>query len=423
MRGEGQIMKNVYDIKQEKGLNFIIPLQQKIETDIHPFETNKVLVVMHLHYIDTIENYFTYIKAIPKRVDLIITVSDGNVREALEKIPGCPKGRYKIVEKENRGRDISAFLVACREEILRYDYVCFLHDKKEKDKVLREDIRKWVMGLWDNMAGSDIYIHNIMDLFHRNPRLGLLVPPFPISDRLAFFYTDHWEKNFELTKKLAEKMNLNTEIDAEKPPLALGTVFWAKVPALRKLFEIEWTYKDFDEEPLKDDGTISHAIERILPFVAQDAGYDTGWVMTDKYAGEQSMYMQNVLKKSFLKLKKYLDIWYIAELDGYEERLEQLLGFVNRYERFYIYGAGILGKKYYRLLKRMKKKPEAFLVSDKGQNEGEIEGIPVRELSEAEIDERTGIVIGMSERYQQEVIDMIRKERPSFDNLYLHQRI
>ncbi len=37
-------------------------------------------------------------------------------------------------------------------------------------------------------------------------------------------------------------------------------------------------------EPLPQDGTISHAIERIYPFVAQSAGYPPAVVMSKSYA-------------------------------------------------------------------------------------------------------------------------------------------
>ena len=59
--------------------------------------------------------------------------------------------------------------------------------------------------------------------------------------------------------------------------MAVGTVYWSRVDALRKLFEYEWKYEDFDMEPLAEDGTLSHAIERILEFVARDAGYESKW--------------------------------------------------------------------------------------------------------------------------------------------------
>ncbi|NBH19789.1 rhamnan synthesis protein F, partial [Clostridiaceae bacterium] len=70
--------------------------------------------------------------------------------------------------------------------------------------------------------------------------------------------------HFELTQKLAKELNLHCNLSIDKSPITLGTVFWARSDALEKILKKEWKYEDFDEEPLKDDGTISHVIERII---------------------------------------------------------------------------------------------------------------------------------------------------------------
>ena len=38
------------------------------------------------------------------------------------------------------------------------------------------------------------------------------------------------------------------------------------------------------EEPIADDATVLHAIERIYPFCVQEEGYYPAWVMVDSYA-------------------------------------------------------------------------------------------------------------------------------------------
>ena len=35
------------------------------------------------------------------------------------------------------------------------------------------------------------------------------------------------------------------------------------------------------------DGTVSHALERILPFAAQAAGFYTGWLMTSDFVRDE----------------------------------------------------------------------------------------------------------------------------------------
>ena len=74
-------------------------------------------------------------------------------------------------------------------------------------------------------------------------------------------------------------------ISGEKAPIApFGSVFWFRVKALEPLFARGWQHEDFPEEPMPQDGTISHAIERIYPFVAQSEGYYPAVVMSANYA-------------------------------------------------------------------------------------------------------------------------------------------
>jgi lipopolysaccharide biosynthesis protein len=53
----------------------------------------------------------------------------------------------------------------------------------------------------------------------------------------------------------------------------LGTMFWARPAALEPLFELGLDWNDYPAEPVPIDGTIMHALERLLPFVVQHRGY------------------------------------------------------------------------------------------------------------------------------------------------------
>jgi lipopolysaccharide biosynthesis protein len=52
-----------------------------------------------------------------------------------------------------------------------------------------------------------------------------------------------------------------------------GTMFWARPAALEPLFALNLAADDYPAEPLPKDGTLLHALERLLPFAAEKAGY------------------------------------------------------------------------------------------------------------------------------------------------------
>ena len=95
----------------------------------------------------------------------------------------------------------------------------------------------------------------------------------------------NWKMNFENTKNLAAELGLAVPMSVDKLPVAPhGSCFWFRTDAIKALYRKEWSYEDFPEEPLPVDGTISHAVERIYPFLAQAAGYYSALVMADTYS-------------------------------------------------------------------------------------------------------------------------------------------
>lgn len=60
---------------------------------------------------------------------------------------------------------------------------------------------------------------------------------------------------------------------------------------MKKLFAFNWNYTDFPEEPNQIDGTLLHAVERIYPYVVQDAGFYPAYVQPDFLASLNLMNM------------------------------------------------------------------------------------------------------------------------------------
>lgn len=412
-------MKNVYDIKKEKGYNYILPLDYSVYGKREYDKVRAVLVILHLYYKETVVQYLEYVDKIPDFIHIIITVSDAKAKQELER--NIDRDNIEILLKSNRGRDISSFLVACRERILKYQYVCFVHDKKARDKKNEEDISSWVYSIWHNLLGSRKYIENILTTFELNRELGLLVPPYYLAMNYMITYSNSWSNNLDATQQLARRLGLSCDIDGKKPVITLGTCFWAKVDALRKILEYPWCYEDFQDEPLPEDGTISHAIERILSYLAQDAGYDTGWVMTYEHAACRIEYMQQFYDEAFSKLDEVAGIHSYSKLLNYDNISRELLEFCEKCNRIYIYGAGIKGKRCWRHLRNLGVTDTSFIVSDGYLEREKICKETVLELSECVLTDRTGIIVAVQESMQQEIINNIRERNHEFSRIYFYE--
>lgn len=199
--------------------------------------------------------------------DLLLS-TDSEAKAAFLTRATHPYDRGQVIVRicPNRGRDVSAFLTLFGPEILgKYDIVGHVHGKRSlflDDAMIGETWREF---LWQNLLGE---LHPMADIvissFRADRRVGLVFPDEP--------HLPDWDLNREIAAGLAQRMGITNPL----PPFfdfPVGTMFWARTEALRPLFDLGLSWDDYPPEPLPSDGTILHAIERLLPFVVGHAGY------------------------------------------------------------------------------------------------------------------------------------------------------
>ncbi len=304
---------NLNDIKESLNLNYILPEMYKPSVD---YSDRRIAVVSHMYYQDLFEYDLRYLKNLPDNTDLYLTTESEEKKTELEVMFKPVFGnRVKVIVVEKRGRELSAFLISCKEIPKNYDYFCFIHDKKSSQAGFATVGASFRDLLWENMLYNRNYIEHIIDTFERNPWLGMLVPPNVCHGTYFGTSADYWTICYKKAVSIAKRLKLKANIDRDKPPIAIGSVFWCKSDAIEPLLNEEWSYEDFPEEPLPDDGSFSHALERIFPYVAQSQGYLSGVVMTTECAKTEVSnyrYMTTGMIKSLIGLP-------IVKMTTYEE--------------------------------------------------------------------------------------------------------
>lgn len=278
-------LENLAVVKKNMQFNYILPTNQS--PDISEILHNKkIALVMHIYYEDQAEMCFKYAASMPEETDVYITTDHEKKIEHIKQVFSKLKCRkLEIRLRENKGRDLSTLIVAFKDEIKQYDYVCYAHDKKVKQIEPRTIGYGFAYKCFENILGSRDFVKNVLDTFEKNPRLGMMTPPPPNHGEYYFVLGQEWGQNYENTKELAKKIGINVPIsDKYEPISALGSMFWFRPKALKKLLDVDWKYSDFPEEPVADDGTILHAIERLHGYAAQSEGYYSGYLFSDKCA-------------------------------------------------------------------------------------------------------------------------------------------
>lgn len=283
---------NIDDIRKAMHLDYVLP-SQAINPQTH--DRPRSAFIYHVYFMDLLEDTCHYIASLPEETDLYITSTEDKIPQIREYMQQHGiSHQATFIPVINRGRDVSALLVAACPVVLsgKYDVIGFAHDKKSSQNQENghhgTESQGFAYKLMENTLGSEAYVKNILTLFAESPRLGQVTPPPPYH-ALYFAHTipHDWGANYEITKELLEdRLGIHVPLSPTKPTAsAMGSCYWFRVEALKPLFEYGWKYEDFlPEGQMGEDGTISHAIERANGYICQSRGYYPAWVLSDRYA-------------------------------------------------------------------------------------------------------------------------------------------
>lgn len=398
---------NLYDIKRALHLNWVIQKEERFWCG-----GRRAAVFLHLFYEESLDEVMPYIREIPSGIDIYISTCAPQINDFADKLERYGVPVTGLLEAGRRGRDAGALLVAFGPHLMKYEYICFLHDKRSSGGLEPEAVGKSFMRLmWDSLLKDEGHIQGILRKFEENRRLGVLSPPAPIMGMyLKDLLGTEWTVCYEETQRLADRLGCRIKTDPDKPVFALSTSFWCRTKALELLFRYPWSYEDFPEEPLPLDGTINHAIERILIYIAQERGFYSAVITTAEYA---SVYMENqmyLLDTVFGELHRgnLLKVQFPLKLNTMLEPLCRLAVFCRTHTKLYLYGAGAQAEIMMKRLQNLRADIRGVVVT-KRRNKEHFFGYQIMEFREIqnELDEECGIILAMSGKFQEEVIDSL----------------
>ena len=231
-------------------------------------ESTRVAVHLHLYYQDLLEEFLEYFSNISWPFDLYISCrEDADTAAIYAKTKALAMARkVEVKALQNRGRDLAPLYAQFGEEISKHDY--FLHVHTKKSLYSGAEKQGWRGYSLRTLLGSKERVDYIFSLFEKE-NAGLIYPDRQ-AEVPAIAYG--WLKNEGLARELFKEYDLGDMPSVFNYPA--GSFFWARTQALKPLFDRHYSYEDFPEEAGQTDGTLAHALERILPFVSRKQGYD-----------------------------------------------------------------------------------------------------------------------------------------------------
>lgn len=244
----------------------------------------KVAACLHIFYEDFIDRFARALDDFPVDIDVLLTLAKdeftGHARKVLGNHPRVGKLEIRVVP--NRGRNFGPMLVEYAKELEHYDLFCHLHSKKSLYS--GKEQTQWADYLTEYMLRDTAIVAGVLNAFADDASLGMY---YPTTFWMMPSWVNHMTMNAPFMQKWEQRFNLSPLPGFLSYPA--GGMFWARPEALQGIIGEQWGYEDFPEEPLPNDGSMLHALERVVGRLAEQRGYQqffyyppTGQFTTDQ---------------------------------------------------------------------------------------------------------------------------------------------
>ncbi len=218
---------------------------------------------VHLHawYLETLPEVLSALgkAALPWRI--VVTTPEAQV-EAVQQALASHGLQGEVIPVTNQGRDILPFLEVA-ERLLQdhHDVVLKLHTKRSTH---RENGDQWRQELLQRLVegGRAARIHAA---FQADPGLGMVV-----AEGHLLRVVDFIGGNGPVLQRLRVRLGLPTTTAADR--WGAGGMGWWRLQALRPLLDAHLYRSAFEAEHGQIDGTLAHAIERVLGTCCEQSG-------------------------------------------------------------------------------------------------------------------------------------------------------
>ncbi len=217
-------------------------------------------VHVHAHYTDGLGGDLLYYSALRRASRIVVTTDSDKKERQVAHIARDAGIDLEIIRMPNTGRDILPFMRLFSEGHAAEDEIwCHIHQKKSAGTMRSGET--WKVFLMTILLGTDTErsdaLRHIAD-----PGVGLVAPfdPYQVS----------WAGSRRLLPRFAPQFDQPLP---DHPLFPVGNMFWTRGDVVARMNDIFGANYPWPNEPLPNDGTEFHLIERLWPTAAALAGY------------------------------------------------------------------------------------------------------------------------------------------------------
>ncbi|MBN7820450.1 rhamnan synthesis F family protein [Bowmanella yangjiangensis] len=245
-----------------------LPSGYLVANETPTWHQQKVAICLHIYYPDFVDKFLQCLKNFPLNVDVFVACASEEICQDVTRRYSKLKrvGKLQVARVPNRGRNFGPLLVEFGPALLEYDLMCHLHSKKSLYSGREQT--QWFDYLNQYLFKDKHVVSCLLRLFDEHPELGIY---YPTSFWMMPPWVNHWTCNKPFAKEFESQWGIDLTQNFISYPV--GGMFWARPKALKPLLEKVYKYEDFPAEPLPNDGSWLHALERAVGLLAEKSGY------------------------------------------------------------------------------------------------------------------------------------------------------
>jgi glycosyltransferase involved in cell wall biosynthesis len=276
------------ELRSIKNFNFIEEQKcnyESIDGSLMSYDhvSSSVAIHIHAYYLDELTDIIARLQLNSCFRDIFYLVS--TTKDNLESVKALfSENKLKCLVRvsDNKGRDYGPFFTLFNDYISSFEIIGHIHTKKSLVVNDRQAIELWKDSMLSSLLGySDkTQTVNMLDrnltYLEEHSDIGMLFPDDP--------YVCGWNLNRPAAENLLGRLGVKipnlTSFNQFNFPV--GSMFLSRYLAIKDFFVL--TNDDFPPEPVPYDGTILHAIERVLPFVSKANNFENVCVFNKSHS-------------------------------------------------------------------------------------------------------------------------------------------
>lgn len=306
--------------------------------------TLRVCVHLHLFHNEMWSEFLALLANMPVDFTLLVSVCTEEYPPIEEQValflPHAVNTLIRVLP--NRGRDVAAWVVGFADEIRQHDVFCHLHSKRSD---YEKSYAGWRQFLLHGVMGSPSVCEQILERL-TGGKAGICAPPY----FSALPGQPRWGANKEAVEMFLRKWGANLD-SAKCPDFPAGSFFWARVDVVRKLLDYGLAYEDFEAEAGQLDGTLGHAIERLLGVLPRLSGREFELLGVDVAYNLKNYWDQRRLQRleigSDVKSVAYRPTRTVSSVSNGISRIAVIVCITGEFDEFNSYPLSEPGVDYY----------------------------------------------------------------------------